>query len=370
MFCSYNPSMYDSVVSPTMVIDASKAEANLTRVASRAAASGAAFRPHFKTHQSLELGRRFRALGVDRITVSSVSMARYFAADGWDDITIAFPANIRELHAIDELAGRIRLGLLADHEDTVARLGAGLHNPVDLWIKIDLGTHRCGILPGERAALLSIMKKAATSPRLVVAGLLAHDDRTYQVRGPEQVNELFRDGRDRLFSLRDWLATQGMTRLRVSYGDTPTASLVDDFSGIDELRPGNFAYYDLQQLLVGSCSTDDIAAAVACPVAGIYPARGEVVVYGGAVHFSKQVQVLPDGRKSFGALFQAPEIEGGPWGGFIDGAWVRSLSQEHGIIVMPPEELGKVRIGDLAWICPVHSCLAQHALRGNTLIIR
>lgn len=361
--------MYDSLVSPTIVIDAAKAQANLRRVAAKAATSGAAFRPHFKTHQNLDLGRKFRALGVDRITVSSVSMARHFAADGWNDITIAFPANVRELAAIDELAGRVRLGLLADHEDTVARLAAGLRHPVDLWIKIDLGTHRCGILPEHRGAILSIMKKAAASPLLRVAGLLAHDDRTYQAQGAAQVNELYRMGRDQLFALRDWLASQGLHGLKISYGDTPTASLVDDFSGIDELRPGNFAYYDLQQYQVGSCAASDIAAAVACPVAGIYPDRGEIVIYGGAVHLSKQVQVLADGKKSYGALFRAPSADGGTWGEFMEGAWIRSLTQEHGIVVMPPAELEKTRIGELAWVCPVHSCLAQHALLGNTLII-
>lgn len=361
--------MYDSIGTPTIVIDAARASANLRHVAAKATAAGAAFRPHFKTHQSLELGNQFRALGVDRITVSSVTMARHFASDGWNDITIAFPANVRELTAIDELAGRVRLGLLADHEDTVARLAAGLRHPVDLWIKIDLGTHRCGILPERRDVLLSILRAAAASPLLRPAGLLAHDDRTYQATGAAQVNELYREGRDQLLALRDWLATQGLPGLKISYGDTPTASLVDDFSGIDELRPGNFAYYDLQQYLVGSCAARDIAAAVACPVAGIYPDRGEIVIYGGAVHLSKQVQVLPDGRKSFGALFRAPEADGGPWGGFIEGAWIRSLNQEHGVIVMPPAELAKMRIGDLAWVCPVHSCLAQHALMDSTLII-
>ena len=50
------------------------------------------FRPHFKTHQSLEVGSWFKKLGIKSITVSSVSMAEYFSHQ-WDDITIAFPFN-------------------------------------------------------------------------------------------------------------------------------------------------------------------------------------------------------------------------------------------------------------------------------------
>ena len=58
----------------------------------RAAAADVDFRPHFKTHRSREVGRWFRDFGVAAITVSSVDMAQYFSNDGWDDITIAFPA--------------------------------------------------------------------------------------------------------------------------------------------------------------------------------------------------------------------------------------------------------------------------------------
>lgn len=37
--------------------------------------------------------------------------------------------------------------------------------------------------------------------------------------------------------------------------------------------------------------------------------------------------------------------------------------------ISSPAELGIVRIDDLAWIRPMHSCLAQHALTGSMLII-
>ena len=79
-------------------------------MAEKARQSKVTFRPHFKTHQSIEIGSWFRDEGVQKITVSSVDMAEYFASDGWNDITIAFPLNIRQLPQIQELAGRINLG--------------------------------------------------------------------------------------------------------------------------------------------------------------------------------------------------------------------------------------------------------------------
>ncbi|MEJ0055890.1 MAG: hypothetical protein WDN75_09720 [Bacteroidota bacterium] len=61
------------------------------------------FRPHFKTHQSHEVGRWFRAEGVNSCTVSSVKMASYFAEDGWKDITVAFPLNVLEIKEVNRL---------------------------------------------------------------------------------------------------------------------------------------------------------------------------------------------------------------------------------------------------------------------------
>ncbi len=57
----------------------------------------------------------------------------------------------------------------------------------------------------------------------------------------------------------------------ISYGDSPSCSLADDLNGFDEIRPGNFVYYDVMQYHIGSCQMDDIAVAAACPVVSVYP---------------------------------------------------------------------------------------------------
>jgi hypothetical protein len=44
-------------------------------------------------------------------------MAQYFVDDGWNDITVAFPVNLREAGIINELAGRIQLNLLAEDSE-------------------------------------------------------------------------------------------------------------------------------------------------------------------------------------------------------------------------------------------------------------
>jgi len=65
---------------PTLLLNKEISLANIERMANKVKAAGAVFRPHFKTHQSLEVGRWFRDFGVECITVSSMKMAAYFAA--------------------------------------------------------------------------------------------------------------------------------------------------------------------------------------------------------------------------------------------------------------------------------------------------
>ena len=358
--------MFEEIKRPTLVVDTDKVRRNLVQMKERADRNGVVFRPHLKTHQSRVIGRLFRDLGVRAGTVSSVEMARLFADDGWDDLTIAFPANLREILEIDELAGNIRLGLLADNPDTIRGLSEGLRHSVDLWIKVDVGSRRCGIAADDRAGLRELSEAVRKAPRLRLAGVLTHDSRTYGVRGAEAVAALYREGRDALLAAKAFLASEGWPNLRASFGDTPSMSLMEDWSGLDEVRPGNFAYYDLQQYVAGSCSPGDIAAAVACPVVGVYPPRGEAVVYGGAVHLSKQSQVLPEGEASYGAVF---DVRDGRWKGFLEGAAVRAITQEHGIVRIRPGDLASLHIGDLLFLCPVHSCLAADLLRSNTVYI-
>ena len=159
--------IFDTILKPTLVLNETVARQNLHRMASRARAANVSFRPHFKTHQSLEIGEWFRAEGVTAITVSSLDMAEYFASGGWADILLAFPVNLRQIAALDSLAARVRLGLLVESVETVHALAARLSHPVDIWLKIDTGTGRTGLswqdTPAVQAVITAVLSEPCTS---------------------------------------------------------------------------------------------------------------------------------------------------------------------------------------------------------------
>jgi D-serine deaminase-like pyridoxal phosphate-dependent protein len=155
-----------SIQKPTLLLSRERATRNIERMAAKAQWSNVHFRPHFKTHQSAQIGEWFRPFGVNAITVSSVTMAQYFARHGWQNILVAFPANILEIEQINQLAGQVKLGLLVESVETVNILAQNLANAVDVWIKVDTGYGRTGIAVADFDRFVVLTQQVEKSVRL------------------------------------------------------------------------------------------------------------------------------------------------------------------------------------------------------------
>lgn len=327
----------------------------------KATRSGVRLRPHFKTHQSAQVGEWFREFGVESITVSSIRMARYFANNGWTDIMVAFPANVLEIDAINELASRINLHLIAVNQDTVRALAHQLRHPVQLSLKIDTGYRRTGILATNYAELDAMMQLIREQQeKIKFAGFVVHDGHTYKQTDADAIQTIYNTSVYQLHLLRERYKSK-FPNLQLSIGDTPSCSIIDTLQGVDEIRPGNFVFYDLTQQRIGSCSFDDIAVCMACPVVAKHPERGEIIIYGGSVHFSKDVILQEDASAVYGRVVEFRE---NGWSAPLEGIEVVSLSQEHGVVKASPEQFEKYNIGDLMGVLPIHSCLTANLMQG------
>lgn len=345
------------ITRPTAVVDLEIARKNLERMQEKARKHQKGFRPHFKTHQSATVGKLFADAGVEKITVSSVLMAEYFASAGWQDITIAFPVNVREVEAIKALAAKVKLSLLVESEEVVNILAKHLKHQVDIFIKGDAGYRRTGIDVEVINAIEKLAGSIEKHAHFSFAGFLIHNGQTYHAQSEKEILEMHDRSLEKLASLAKWKKSHYPDAI-ISLGDTPALSLAKHFENVDELRPGNFIFYDVMQHLLGSCRTEDIAISVACPVVAKHPERNEIVVYGGGVHLSKE-GVAYQGMTIYG--FVSTFNQNG-WSLPNNRSHVKKLSQEHGIIHASDELMGKVAIGDLLAVLPVHSCLVPPLL--------
>jgi D-serine deaminase-like pyridoxal phosphate-dependent protein len=350
---------FDGISKPTMLLNAETTRRNIARMAQKARSAGIRFRPHFKTHQSAAIGEWFRAQGVTAITVSSLEMAEYFANAGWDDITVAFPVNVREMDTINRLAQRIELNLLVEAPETVGLLSRKLTTPVNIWIKVNAGANRTGLGWECTQDIVTLAQSvAAANSKLRFQGLLTHAGHTYDAVGKEAVTAVYAESIVRMQAARRAVQAAGLP-CALSVGDTPATTLVDDLGAVEEIRPGNFVFYDTHQYLCQVCGAEDIAVAVACPVVARHPERDEIVIYGGAIHLSKDF-VMDAGHRVYG-LVSHPTADG--WSAPIPGAYVNSLSQEHGILTVPRAAFGRFPVGSLAMILPAHSCLTVQVMK-------
>ena len=355
------------IIKPTLFVDEQKCKSNIQAMAEKAKRNNLIFRPHFKTHQSIEIGNWFKSYGVDKITVSSLDMALYFS-DDWKDITVAFPVNILEIDLINLLASKVKLNILVESKEIIERLNQELTSPIYYFIKIDIGYHRSGIAP-DNINLIDLILSHSNSEKLIFNGFLGHAGHSYKARTKEAIANIHRHSIELLQPLKQKYITN-YPNLLLSVGDTPTCSVMEDFSMVDEMRPGNFIFYDLTQAQIGSNLESQIAVVMACPIVALHPERNELVVYGGGVHFAKdRLEGTPRGT-IFGKLV---EITEDGIGQVDQEVYINSLSQEHGIVLIDKEKIKKYQLGDILYFLPVHSCMTAHAMKqytsfqGNTI---
>jgi D-serine deaminase-like pyridoxal phosphate-dependent protein len=346
------------ITKPTLLLDKSICLNNIDSMSSRARKAGLGFRPHCKTHQSREIANWFRDFGVTKITVSSFDMATYFAADGWQDILVAFPFNPLEINRLNKLSSRCRISVLLDQVETIKSF-QGLEREVGYYIDIDTGYGRTGVKSDQIDQAAMILQNTRLNKKLMFSGFYCHAGHSYKAKNSEGRNEIHVKAITDLQNLKIQFSNY---RPKVLYGDTPNCSMQKDFNGIDEITPGNFVFYDLMQASIGSCRESDIAVALICPVVGKYPDTKDIVIHGGAVHFSKESMMI-NGQLTYGRLLKYSQKG---WSPMQDGIYINSLTQEHGCIQLSKELFSGINVGDLLAFHPLHSCLTANLMKQYT----
>jgi len=282
------------------------------------------------------------------ITVSTLAEAEVFAEHGFRDITYAVPIapTHEKLTRAATLAQRVeRLSVLIDSEPALRALEQ-FDFTFDVYLKIDCGTHRAGVDP-ESPDSVRLAIAIARSEGVRFQGLLTHAGHSYNARDVEEIRRVAAEESGCLTRFQALLASEGIEDAHRSIGSTPTASVVDRFSECDEVRPGNYVFFDAFQATIGSCKLEDVAVSVMATVIGSYPERQTIIIDAGALALSKDLGPDHiDPRFGYGLVCD-PELRPLP------SMRIVSLSQEHGKIAVSTH----VPVGTRLRIIPNHSCL-------------
>ena len=131
---------------------------------------------------------------------------------------------------------------------------------------------------------------------------------------------------------------------------------VDAIYGVDEIRPGNYVFYDMTQVMIGSCTVADCALTVLASVISHQPGASHVITDAGALALSKDPGPMHLGEPvTMGRVFEDYERKR-----LSSTVALSTLSQEHGTLAAadPSALEGRYEVGDRIRILEHHSCLA------------
>jgi D-serine deaminase-like pyridoxal phosphate-dependent protein len=332
---------FSQLTTPAFLVDRQTLQRNCDRMRVKAAASKVIFRPHVKTHKVPEIGRMQHGGEPGPITASTLAEVEHFAAAGFRDITYAVPIAPEKLERAAGIARRIeRLNILIDSFEALDVIEASGFI-FDAFLKVDCGYHRAGVDPNDPASTV-LARRMMSSKVLRFHGLLTHAGHSYSAKSIDDILTVAQQETAAVTKFRERLGTN----LIRSVGSTPTASVVDRFTDCEEVRPGNYVFYDAFQATIGSCRFDDVAVSVLTTVVGSYPERNALIVDAGALALSKDLGPdHVDPHFGYGIVCKL-DLEPLPMK-------IVALSQEHGkVATMQP-----LPVGTQLRIVPNHSCL-------------
>lgn len=351
---------------PALLVERNAVQNNCRRMREKARASRTGFRPHVKTHKTIE-GALLQHDGErGPICVSTMAEAEFFAAAGFDDITYAFPLAPHNIERAARLARSVRhLNLLLDHRQTLAaveRFHEQSGQQLEFFLKVDCGYHRAGVDPDSDESV-ELALRMARGGAVRLNGLLTHAGHSYHAKSVEEIRVIAQQETNAVSSFAARLRENGVA-VRRSVGSTPTMSVVERFNDCDEVRPGNYIFFDAYQAQLGSCSLRDAALSVLTTVVGIYPEQQKIICDAGSLALSREASLADGGYGVVCDANLAPLS-----------MRLTSLSQEHGqIFADHPDALSGLRVGTKLRIIANHSCITAamfdryHVMAGDEVV--
>jgi D-serine deaminase-like pyridoxal phosphate-dependent protein len=336
----------ETIDTPTMVVDETILHHNIAEMAALAKSLGVALRPHIKTHKTPQIARLQLAAGAVGITCAKLGEAEVMAGAGIEDILIAYPMvgelKIRRLLALME---RARMRVALDSREAAEALSDALaaeDRAIDVYVEVNTGQDRAGALSGDEAVALAL--DLARMPGLHVVGVMSHEGHA-NAAPPDQIEAKALDAGQKLVATAEAIRSHGLELPIVSVGSTPAAAYTPTVPGVTEMRPGTYVFRDTSGFRYGIFGIDRCAARILATVVS-HPAPDRCIVDAGAKTL---------------ALDKTPSH---PGHGYIVGhedAIIDRMSEEHGVVILPPDEPG-FQIGERVEIIPNHICPAVNLM--------
>ena len=197
-----------------------------------------------------------------------------------------------------------------------------------------------------------MIRQVASLPGLKFLGVLSHAGHGYGASSERELEQIARTEAEILGTLSANVRAAGIEVREISVGATPTARFIRQQTGVTEMRPGNYVFFDRTQAALGSTSLNDCALFVVSTVVS-RPAANRVILDAGSKTLTTDGARGFNAPSGYGTVFPSIDTAHAD-----DSIVIERLSEEHATLRVP--DSSPLRIGDRVRILPNHSCVVTN----------
>ena len=329
----------DEIDTPALIVDLDAFESNLAKLSDFARTAGVRLRPHAKTHKCPVIAMKQIAAGAVGQCCQKVGEAEALVRGGVRDVLVSNQVvGAHKLRRLAALARDARIGLCfdsAEQVDAAARAASEIGVVFDALVEIDVGMARCGVAPGEPAAVLAA--HIAAAPGLAFRGLQAYHGTAQHMPTQAAREAAIRAAAADVRASQAALARAGLACEVVSGAGTGTFRLECAAGVWTELQAGSYLFMDTDYARIGN------------------PDGGRYTEFRHSLFVLASVMSVPTADRAVvdAGLKSTSGERGMPWVHGRDDIEVTSLSDEHAKLILGPKAQ-RVRLGDKVKLIPGH----------------
>jgi D-serine deaminase-like pyridoxal phosphate-dependent protein len=324
------------VYSPSLLVYPDRIERNILKMI-EIAGNINKLRPHVKTHKMAEIVKLQMKHGITRFKSATISETEMVAKCGAADILLAMQPvgpNLNRFFQLQKKFPGSKISCIVDSEEVILKLSDMARDTGQktyVWLDINNGMNRTGIIPGEKAAIL--FRTIKNSPMLKAEGLHVYDGHIHEADYSLR-QKLCNDSFQPVKKLIDELQNSGIGPIKVVAGGTPTFPVHALWGGA-ELSPGTLLLWDYGY---SSSFTDMDFQHAAILLTRIISKPG------------KDLLCLDLGHKAVASEMPQPRIKilG------LENYTITNHNEEH--MVISTTEANRLKIGDPLYCIPWHIC--------------
>lgn len=235
------------VISPALLFDIDRINANLEAMVELVGGDPARLRPHIKTHKCSKILELQLERGIQCVKCATIAEAELAARTAVPDVLLAYPLvgpNASRFNQLRECYPEIHFSAVVDSHASLEALSiAG--KPLSVYLDFDCGMHRTGISSSDSA--VSLIEQIQQAKPLEFAGIHVYDGHIHDsaISDRKTAFDLSMSEVDRFVAL---LQRKGITVATVIAGGSPTfsnhAARALEFPTLWQCSPGTSVLWD------------------------------------------------------------------------------------------------------------------------------